>query len=132
MFTLLLDKIDTLTAKVEQIDDRLTALSASVDQRFETLTAKVEQIDDRLTALSTSVDKRFETFEASVDKRFETFEASVDKRFETFDKRLTTLNASFLSFQVEVREKLGSLQEVRARRILLEQDLIDHGGLLHY
>jgi DNA repair exonuclease SbcCD ATPase subunit len=121
MFTLLLDKIDTLTAKVEQIDDRLTALSASVDQRFETLTAKVEQIDDRLTALSTSVDKRFETFEASVDKRF-----------ETFDKRLTTLNASFLSFQVEVREKLGSLQEVRARRILLEQDLIDHGGLLHY
>ena len=110
MFTLLLDKIDSLTAKVERIDERLAALSASVDERFETLTAKVEQIDDRLTALS----------------------ASVDERFETFDNRLTTLDTSLLLFQVEVREKLGSLQEVRARRILLEQDLIDHGGLLHY
>ena len=129
------EKLTALSASVETVDHRLTALSvsvdhrlaalsASVDHRLTALSASVETVDHRLTALSASVDHRLTALSASVDRRFdEVSEAFVEQRkyteFAVEQLRveiITEMNSGFGRVDRKLDRVLDTLTRTPPRR----------------
>ena len=110
------DPLEALPAKVQVIENKLNALSASVQVRFETVDGRFDAVDARFDAVDArfdAVDARFETVDArfdAVDARFnEVTSALVEQRQYTefaFDRLRTEMTSGFSN----VTDQIGRLE----------------------
>jgi septal ring factor EnvC (AmiA/AmiB activator) len=89
---------DDPTGRLEVVVQKLDRLSASVDERFNQVDERFNQVDERFNQVDerfNQVDERFKQVDErfkQVDKRFK----QVDKRFDQIDKRFDGIEAALL------------------------------------
>ncbi len=89
------------TAGLAELDARMTAGFASMDQRFAAVDARFAQVDRRFE----EIDRRFEL----VDQRFQ----EIDRRFELVDQRFQEIDRRLERLEDRVDALTGSIDDLR-------------------
>jgi septation ring formation regulator EzrA len=105
-----------------RVEQKLDALSASVDQRFEAIDQRFDAVDQRFEA----IDQRFEAIDQrfdAVDKQFEAVAAAIVEQrqytefaFGRMDTRLERIERTLHQF-IDTQTKTNDLVERRLQRL---------------
>lgn len=119
--------MERLPERLEVVEQKIDALTTSVDARFEAVVARFDALTASVDARFEAVDARFDALTASIDARFEEVaQAFVEQRQYTefaFNRLATEMCAGFRRVDERLDQLAGRLDRVEVRLDRVERKL---------
>lgn len=97
-------ELDDAIAKVTlEIDSKIDAVKAEVEQKLSVINNKITNLDNKYTELK----NQFDAFKTEVDTKITNLEASLNQKIDNFK---TEINNKFDAFKTEINNKIANLE----------------------